>query len=162
MAFCIDGESTANACAERLPRLSDSIRLTHDRQPGIAAFVVVGAPWGGWAVGLPRRKRATQCEPPQADPPGGRGNVPGVGARSAPTDKPGKRSAQGRDGTWSTGVRGSGMLRSTANRQRFSEHRRRLARRLQEQGLHNARYAGSVATGQTPRRERATGASACA
>lgn len=43
-----------------------------------------------------------------------------------------------------------------------SENRRRLARCLQEQGLHNARYAGSVATEQAPCREPATGTSACA
>jgi hypothetical protein len=61
----------------------------------VADFDVEGAPWGGWAAGLPKRERATQCEPLQADPPGGRGNVPGVGARSAPTEDLGKRSAQG-------------------------------------------------------------------
>lgn len=54
-----------------------------------------GAPPGRTGGGLPKRERATQCEPLQADPPGGRGNVTGVGARSAPTEAYGKRSAQG-------------------------------------------------------------------
>lgn len=73
------------------------IRRTVKRR--CSAFAVGGAPWGGWAARLPKRKRATQCEPLQADPPGGRGNVPGVGA---PTEDLGKRSAQDAAGVRAT------------------------------------------------------------
>jgi len=152
-AFCIAHQHGAKPLTERLPRLSDSVREDGRRKRRWAVFDVGGAPWGGWERGCRsgnEQRSASRCRQTagRAEEGAGRRGAQRADGSRWQAQRAGRAMAHGAAGVRATEP--CGRKRTTSA---DSGHWRRLARRLQEPGLHNARYAGSAATEQTPRRE---------